>query len=128
MNSHDKHTNSPDTATARLCDRDLRGLTVISSDGQFIGEITSFFIARPSWRVEALHIKLRGDIADRLGVERSVFRSGELEVPTRWVQSVGETVVLSVPELELKSALPMEAPKVEESSSTKADAERKGAQ
>lgn len=112
MNTNERQSKLQDATSARLSDGDLRGLTVISADGQFIGEVTSLFLGRQTWKVEALHIKLRADIADRLGVERSVFRSGELEVPTRWVQSVGETVVLTVPESELKSALPPAAAKV----------------
>ena len=109
MNNILSRADPATVADPRLRDSDLRGLTVISADGQFIGEVTALVLSRSSWKVEALHIKLRRDIADRLGAERSLFRAGDLEVPTVWIQSVGETVVLSVPEAELHSVLPLGA-------------------
>ena len=61
------------------------------------------------WRVEALHIKLVRDIADKIGAPRSVFHAGALEIPVRIVQSVGDSVVLSVPVGDLRKVLPGEA-------------------
>jgi hypothetical protein len=46
------------------------------------------------------------DIADQLGAERSMFHAGALEIPVRMVQSVGDTVVLSVPVAGLREILP----------------------
>jgi sporulation protein YlmC with PRC-barrel domain len=80
----------------RLSDETLRGRTVIASDGLVIGEITVLFLDSEAWRVESLQIKLRKEVADRLGAERSMFHAGTLEVPIGMVQSVGDAVVLSV--------------------------------
>jgi sporulation protein YlmC with PRC-barrel domain len=79
---------------------------VIASDGVTIGEITALFLDAEAWRVESLQIKLRKDVADRLGADRSVFHAGALEIPVAMVQSVGDTVVLAVAVDELRQVLP----------------------
>jgi sporulation protein YlmC with PRC-barrel domain len=90
----------------RLSDDDLCGRTVIASDGVLIGEISRVFVDSDTWRVESLKVKLYRDVADRLGASRSVFHAGMLEIPTRIVQSVGDTVVLSVAAESLRQELP----------------------
>lgn len=90
----------------RLSDDNLRGRTVIASDGLAIGEITALFIDSTAWRVESLQVKLRKDVADRLGTERSMFHSAGLEIPISMVQSVGDAVVLSVAVDGLRQVLP----------------------
>lgn len=89
----------------RLSDENLRGRTIISADGQVIGEIAALFLDSDAWRVESLQVTLRKDIADQLGAHRSVFRAGALEIPVSMVQSVGATVVLSVPVDGLRAVL-----------------------
>lgn len=80
----------------RLTDRNLRGTTVIGSDGQALGVVVSIFIDGTSWGVESLQLELHKDIADRIGAGRSMFHAGRVEIPTRLVQSVGDAVVLTV--------------------------------
>lgn len=69
---------------------------MISAEGQVIGEVSGVLLDSSTWSVEALQIKLGKEIADRLGVDRTVFRAGALEIPVRMVQAVGDTVVLSI--------------------------------
>jgi sporulation protein YlmC with PRC-barrel domain len=90
----------------RLSDDNLGGRTIIGADGQVIGEITGLFLDSDSWSVESLQIKLGKDIADQIGADRSIFHAGALEIPIRMIQSVGDTVVLSVPVDGLREALP----------------------
>ena len=90
----------------RLSDENLRGRTVIASDGLAIGEIDALFLDSDAWRVESLHVKLRKDVADRLGADRSMFHAGALEIPIRMIQSVGDAVVLSVVVDQLREVLP----------------------
>lgn len=92
----------------RLSDESLRGRTVIGADGRAVGEIATLFVDAQSWSVESLRVKLRKDIADRLGASRTLFHPGTVEVPTRLVQSVGDAVVLSVPVDGLRDVLPHE--------------------
>lgn len=93
----------------RLSDDNLRGRTVIGSDGVEIGEITSLFFDTEAWRVESLQIRLHKDVADRLGADRSVFHAGTLEIPIAMIQSVGDAVVLGVAIDELRRVLPGES-------------------
>ena len=90
----------------RLSDDNLHGRTVIASDGLAIGEIAVLFIDSDAWRVESLQVKLRKDVADRLGADRSMFHAGALEIPTSMIQSVGDAVVLSVAIDDLRQVLP----------------------
>ena len=93
----------------RLSDDDIEGRTIIAADGHVIGEINGFLFDSDTWRVESLQVTLRKDIADQLGAHRSIFRSGAIEIPIHLVQSVGTTVVLSIPVDGLRAVLPSEA-------------------
>ena len=93
----------------RLSDENLRGRTTIAADGQVVGEIAALFLESDTWRVESLQIRLGKDIADQLGADRNLFHAGTLKIPVRLVQSVGDTVVLSVPVDGLREVLPMNA-------------------
>jgi sporulation protein YlmC with PRC-barrel domain len=90
----------------RLSDENIRGRTVIAADGQVVGEITALFLESDAWRVESLQVKLGKDIADQIGADRSIFHAGTLEIPVRKIQSVGDTVVLSIPVDGLRDVLP----------------------
>ena len=80
----------------RISDENLRGRTVISADGQVVGAVTGLFVDSRTWRVESLQVKLEDAIADRLGAEHGFFNAGALEIPVGTVQSLGDTIVLSV--------------------------------
>jgi sporulation protein YlmC with PRC-barrel domain len=88
----------------RLSDATLHDRTVISADGKAIGSITELFISSTDWRVESIRIELRKDIADRIGANRTIFHRGTLELPVSFVQSVSDTVVLSVNVDQLREA------------------------
>jgi sporulation protein YlmC with PRC-barrel domain len=92
----------------RLSDENLRGRTVIGADGQAVGEVAALFLDSDAWGIESLQVKLRKEIADRLGAARSVFRAGTVEIPIRLIQSVGDAVVLSVAVDGLRQVLPAE--------------------
>lgn len=88
----------------RLSDESLRGRTVISADGNAIGTLVELFISSADWRVEAICIELRKDIADRIGASRSLLHRGTIELPVSFVQSVGDAVVLSIDVAKLREA------------------------
>src|SRR4051794_27443929 len=90
----------------RLSDENLRGRTVIAADGLAIGEIGALFLDSDEWRVESLQVKLRKEVADRLGADRGMFHAGALEIPIQMIQSVGDAVVLAVAVEELRQVLP----------------------
>jgi sporulation protein YlmC with PRC-barrel domain len=89
----------------KLTDENLRGRTVIGSDGLAVGEIAAL-ILDSTWRVTSLQVKLRKEVAERIGAERSMFHRGAMEIPTSMVQSVGDAVVLSMPVDGLRQMLP----------------------
>jgi sporulation protein YlmC with PRC-barrel domain len=93
----------------RLADENLRGRTIIGADGQVIGEVSALFLDSDTWKVESLQVKLERAIADQLGASRSIFHAGTVEIPTRLVQSVGDTIVLSVVVDGLRQVLPRES-------------------
>jgi sporulation protein YlmC with PRC-barrel domain len=92
----------------RLSDENLRGRTVIGADGQAVGEVAALFLDSEAWAIQSLQVKLRKEIADRLGASRSVFHAGTIEIPIRLIQSVGDAVVLSVAVDGLRQVLPGE--------------------
>ena len=84
---------------------ELRGRAVIASDGRVLGEIETLMLeGNTGLSVNAIRVKLRKDIADLLGIEHKTFRAATLDIPADAIQSVTDTVVLSVAVSELRSA------------------------
>jgi sporulation protein YlmC with PRC-barrel domain len=94
----------------RLTGADLRGRAIITADGQVIGELAELVLESGTPSVDALHAKLRNEVADRFGAERSVFHPAVVEIPARMIQSVGDAVVLSVGFADLGGFLRGEGP------------------
>ena len=70
-----------------LSDTNLRGRTVIASDGLVIGEIAELQLDTDAWDVESVQVRVRKEVAARLGAAHKVFRSATLELPTsKWRQ------------------------------------------
>ena len=88
----------------RLSDKTLHGRTVISADGNVIGSISELFIGTSEWRVESFGIDLNKEIADRIGADRTIFHRGTIELPISFVQSVSDTVVLTIGVEQLREA------------------------
>ncbi|MBA3538432.1 MAG: PRC-barrel domain-containing protein [Deltaproteobacteria bacterium] len=84
----------------------LRGRTVIGSDGRLIGDITQLVIDDITWRIEAINVKLRKDVATHIGAGWSVFHAATVEIPTSKVQSVGDAVILAMTVDDLRQVLP----------------------
>ena len=80
---------------------------MIAAGGKVIGDIVAIFLDCEAWRIESLQVKLSTGVADQLGADHSIFHAGVLEVPVRMIQSVGDTVVLSVPVSALREVLPV---------------------
>jgi sporulation protein YlmC with PRC-barrel domain len=98
----------------RISDQDLHGRVVISRDGAVIGEITKLFLTGDC-QVDAVEVKLRKATAERLRTRHSLLHSATVEIPAHSIQSIGDTVILSVPIEELQREAPseMEGPRAE---------------
>jgi sporulation protein YlmC with PRC-barrel domain len=77
---------------------------VISADGNVVGSISELFISTSDWRVESFGIDLNKEIADRIGADRTIFHRGSIELPISFVQSVSDTVVLTIGVEQLREA------------------------
>ncbi len=71
-----------------------------------VGEAATVCIDTQSWRVESVRVKLRKEVADQVGAERSLFQAGFVEIPVSKIQSVGDALLLSVSVSGLHEALP----------------------
>ena len=89
----------------QVSDEHLRGRSVIAADGQAIGEVAALFIDTSAWTIICLQIKLSKLVAEQIGATRGILHAATLDLPVRMVQSVGDTVLLSVPTLELRQVL-----------------------
>jgi sporulation protein YlmC with PRC-barrel domain len=98
----------------QVSDEHFRGRTVIAADGQTIGEVAELLIDTSAWNITGLQIKLHKPVAEQIGAARGILRAATLELPVHVVQSVGDTVLLSVPTLELRQFLPDAAGRHEE--------------
>ena len=77
----------------RVSDEHFRRRTVIATDGQAIVEVGALVIDTSA----ALRMKLHNAVAEQLGAVRRMLRCATLELPVRMVQSVGDAVLLSLP-------------------------------
>ena len=90
----------------QISDENLRGRTVIAADGHAIGEVAALFIETATWSIASFKIKLSKAAAEQLGASQSLLRAATIELPVRVIQSVGDTVLLSVPTLGLRTTAP----------------------
>lgn len=80
----------------KIPDETLRGRRVLSSDGVELGVVEGVIFETREWKVEALEIRLRNEVATRIGASRRMFRASTIEVPVDQVHSVRDAVILTV--------------------------------
>lgn len=90
----------------QISDELLRGRAVIAADGQSIGEVAALFVETATWTVISLQIKLSKTAAEQLGATRSLLHAATIDLPVRMVQSVSDTVLLSIPTSGLRETVP----------------------
>lgn len=79
-----------------ITDVELRDRTVIGADGNAIGQVAGLIVDPGAWSVKEVRVRLRRDVAEQVGVGRSLFRASTIDVAVDHVQSVGDAVVLTV--------------------------------
>lgn len=60
------------------------------------GVVEGVIFETTQWRVEALEIRLRNEVATRIGAARKMFRATTIEVPVDRIHSVRDAVILTV--------------------------------
>ncbi|WP_437531816.1 PRC-barrel domain-containing protein [Sorangium sp. So ce726] len=75
-------------------EQDVRGHSVVDAQGSVIGEVEQLYLDSDSFKLAGVRVKLRSEVADALGVQRSLLHAGFLDVPAEAIQSLGQAVVL----------------------------------
>ena len=94
----------------RLSDQSLHGKHVITADGTIIGSVHGVYIDGQNLHLDCLAVEVRKDLADRLGVQRSLFHKGIVEIPADQIQFIGQTIILSVPFAKVRATAPERTP------------------
>jgi sporulation protein YlmC with PRC-barrel domain len=90
----------------RITDDNLHGRVVLTADGLAIGEVNKLFFHGGQFALDALEIKVRKEIAEKLGLKHSTFHPATMEIPVGFVQSVGDVVLLTAKLEELQMIHP----------------------
>jgi sporulation protein YlmC with PRC-barrel domain len=77
------------------CD-DICQRTVIDAAGSALGEVEAVMLDPALWRIEALRVRLRREMAEQVGTKAHLFGKTTILVPTAAIQSVGDAVLLHV--------------------------------
>jgi sporulation protein YlmC with PRC-barrel domain len=83
----------------------LKNLTVLTADGQAIGTVASLQIQVADWRIAALDVKVHRGAEQALGVRRQLLRGATVTIPTGWIQSVQDALILGTTTAELRHRL-----------------------
>ena len=79
---------------------ELKGRTVIDATGAAIGEVEGLYLEQASAGehvcVGGIQVKLRGHVADDVGVRHGAFRPAVIDVPASMLQAIGDAVLLNV--------------------------------
>jgi sporulation protein YlmC with PRC-barrel domain len=83
----------------------LNGRKVLTSDARNIGDVVDVAFDPQTWTVETIGVRLSKEAAEELGVERKLWGSHVLRLPTTEVRAVGaDSVILHLPWEALKRA------------------------
>lgn len=80
----------------QIPDDSLRGRAVLSSDGVEIGVVEGVVFETAGWKVEAIEVKLRNEVAERIGAGRRMFRAVVIPVPVEKIHAVRDAVMLNL--------------------------------
>lgn len=79
---------------------ELKGRTVIDATGAAIGEVEGLYLEQASAGehvcIGGVQVKLRGHVADDVGMRHGAFRPAVIDVPGSMLQALGDAVLLNV--------------------------------
>ena len=77
----------------------IKGRIIIDATGRSIGSIEELYLDDSSFdvgvRVCSVRVKLHATVADELGVPRSAFHAGMVEIPALALQAFGDAIILN---------------------------------
>jgi sporulation protein YlmC with PRC-barrel domain len=82
---------------------DIVGLEVISADARVVGIVEGIGIDVEEWKIPALRIGLKKGVEEAIGVKKPLFSSAKLHLKTDGVESISDTITLTMNLAEVKS-------------------------
>jgi sporulation protein YlmC with PRC-barrel domain len=82
---------------------DIVGLEVISADARVVGIVEGIGIDVEEWKIPALRIGLKRGVEEAIGVKKPLFSSAKLHLKTDGVESISDTITLTMNLAEVKS-------------------------
>jgi sporulation protein YlmC with PRC-barrel domain len=82
---------------------DIVGLEVISADARVVGIVEGIGIDVEEWKIPALRIGLKKGVEEVIGVKKPLFSSAKLHLKTDGVESISDTITLTMNLAEVKS-------------------------
>ncbi len=73
----------------------LKGKKVVGVKGYIVGEVEEIDIEPDNWQVTALQVSLTKDAAQELGLSKTFLRKVIIAIPTKIVNSVGNTILIN---------------------------------
>ena len=84
---------------------ELVGMSVLTSDGELVGEVEDLEIDQGEWRVIKLVLRPSDKIAKEFGLKRVLRAPRPIKLDAELVSSLGDVVMLSVSSGELRSII-----------------------
>ncbi|MEM3059405.1 MAG: PRC-barrel domain-containing protein [Methanomassiliicoccales archaeon] len=84
---------------------DIIGLEIVTSDARIVGTVEGVALDIENWYIPALRISVKKGLEDAVGVKKPLFSSAKILLKTDKVESVSDTITLSVPINGIKDAL-----------------------
>ena len=79
-----------------VTDESLHGRVVLTGDGLKVGEVVHLLIDPTNWTISGVEVKLRNEVADRIGAHHGLLRQATIGIPTNQIQSIGDAIILGV--------------------------------
>jgi sporulation protein YlmC with PRC-barrel domain len=84
---------------------ELKGMAVLTSNGQNIGEVKEAEIDTVNWRVESLAVRLSRDVSAELGMDAKIIGHDTIQVSTNEISGAHDTVILTTSTEDLRQRL-----------------------
>lgn len=84
---------------------ELKGMAVLTSNGQNIGEVKEAEVDAGDWRVESLSVRLSRDASTELGMDAKIIGHDTIKISTNEISGAHDTVILTLSTEDLRQRL-----------------------